>query len=216
MYLVPNMSISTEIRQEVQALVPEYLIQARKFTEIASGYILDQLGDELSVEKKHDKSVVTTIDTEVEKLFREWASEHYPDMGVIGEEYDQYLPEADYQWIIDPIDGTEELVHGLPLFGSIIGLFYKGRPLLGIIDHPALSTQMYASFGGGAFVNDCPLRLEDTPSHAPSLRMGITCRANFLRYGDETAMYDRLIQSFPNNRTYYSCYMHTAALTGGA
>jgi len=78
------------------------------------------------VETKPDASLVTDIDHAVERRFRELIGRWFPDHGVIGEEYPPTHPESAFQWILDPIDGTEEFVHGVPTFGTMLGLHYRG------------------------------------------------------------------------------------------
>src|SRR5256886_8207278 len=90
------------------------------------------------VETKPDASLVTDIDHAVERRFRELIGRWFPDHGVIGEEYPPTHPESAFQWILDPIDGTEEFVHGVPTFGTMLALHYREVPLIGVIDHPAL------------------------------------------------------------------------------
>src|SRR5947209_1655649 len=77
------------------------------------------------VETKPDASLVTDIDHAVERRFRELIGRWFPDHGVIGEEYPPTHPESAFQWILDPIDGTEEFVHGVPTFGTMMALHYR-------------------------------------------------------------------------------------------
>jgi len=70
-------------------------------------------------------------------------------------------PEAAYQWIMDPIDGTEDFVQHLPTFGSILALHYCGEPVVGVIDHPVLDMRVSAAFGLGAHYNGRRVTLTD-------------------------------------------------------
>jgi inositol-phosphate phosphatase/L-galactose 1-phosphate phosphatase/histidinol-phosphatase len=91
-----------------------------------------------SLEIKSDRSPVTEIDREVETRLREMIADAFPDHGVIGEEFGPDRPDAEHVWVLDPIDGTASFVTGRPLFGSLIALCRDSRPIVGIIDHPAL------------------------------------------------------------------------------
>ena len=62
----------------------------------------------------------------------------YPAHGLIGEEFGAERADAEFVWIFDPIDGTKSFITGRPLFGTLIALLHRGRPILGVIDHPAL------------------------------------------------------------------------------
>src|SRR5439155_2295528 len=70
----------------------------------------------------------------------------FPDHGVIGEEYPPTRRESAFQWILDPIDGTEEFVHGVPTFGTMLALHHRGVPLVGVIDDPALDIRVHAGW----------------------------------------------------------------------
>jgi len=87
---------------------------------------------------KQDRSVVTEADREGEQLMRRLIAERYPDHGIVGEEFPPERPDAEYCWFLDPIDGTASFVTGKPLFGTLIGLMADERPILGVIDMPAL------------------------------------------------------------------------------
>ena len=72
---------------------------------------------------------VTREDLESEEAMRDLITSHYPDHGVIGEEFDDHNPDAEFCWVLDPIDGTRAFIAGLPMFGTLIGLGYQRRPI---------------------------------------------------------------------------------------
>jgi inositol-phosphate phosphatase / L-galactose 1-phosphate phosphatase / histidinol-phosphatase len=97
----------------------------------------------LAIDAKSDASPVTIADRDAESAMREAIRVSFPDHGIIGEEHGRERPDADYVWILDPIDGTQSFVNGVPLFGTLIGLWRKdasgaSKPWLGCINHPAL------------------------------------------------------------------------------
>ena len=92
----------------------------------------------VEVHSKHDASPVTVADRSAERVMRAILAERLPDHGVFGEEFGQDNANADYQWLLDPVDGTRAFVTGRPLFGTLIALFYKGEPVLGVLDQPVL------------------------------------------------------------------------------
>jgi len=99
---------------------------------------------------KADGSPVTVADKEAEALIRERLARHFPHAHILGEEYGgDARPVAGDQWIIDPIDGTAPYSLGLPTFGTLIGLLRDGRPVLGIINMPALGEMVSAALGHG-------------------------------------------------------------------
>ena len=86
--------------------------------------------------QKDDQSPVTLADREIEEVIRAEIKKHYPGHGIIGEEYGIENPESEFQWVIDPIDGTSSFIIGRPTFGTLIALAYQNKPILGIINQP--------------------------------------------------------------------------------
>ena len=107
------------------------------------------------VETKTDASLVTDVDRAVEGRLRELIGRCFPDHGVVGKEYPPTAPESPFQWILHPLDGAEEFVHGIPTFGTMLALHHRGRPLVGAIDHAALDLRVTAGVGLGAYRNGC-------------------------------------------------------------
>jgi len=169
-----------------------------------------------SVETKADASLVTDADHAVERRLRELIGRWFPDHGVIGEEYPPTHPESAFQWIMDPIDGTEEFVHGIPTFGTMLALHHREVPLVGVIDHPALDLRVNAGRGVGAYRNGQRIHLPEVPvSPRPEgVRLVLSARLNFTRYVDEGHLFDALTRRYPNHRIYRAAYAHTAAVTG--
>jgi inositol-phosphate phosphatase/L-galactose 1-phosphate phosphatase/histidinol-phosphatase len=93
----------------------------------------------IKIDNKADDSPVTKADRTAEAKIREVISRHHPDHGILGEEHGAIASDADYQWVIDPIDGTKSFISGMPIFGTLIGLTYKSTAKLGIIDMPILN-----------------------------------------------------------------------------
>jgi histidinol phosphatase-like enzyme (inositol monophosphatase family) len=121
---------------------------------IAKGYFRSGLG----IEFKADRSPVTLADREAEAEIRRLIAAQYPDHGVIGEEHGRDRPEAEFVWILDPIDGTKSFITGRPTFGTLIALLREGRPVLGIIDHPALGERWVGAAGHPTRMNGEPVR----------------------------------------------------------
>jgi len=88
----------------------------------------------LHTEKVFDP--VTEADKAAEKIIRNLIEKHYPDHGILGEEYGETSSQAEYLWVIDPIDGTRAFISGLPTWGILIGLLYNGKPVAGIMYQP--------------------------------------------------------------------------------
>jgi fructose-1,6-bisphosphatase/inositol monophosphatase family enzyme len=170
------------------------------------------------VETKLDRSLVTDVDKAIERRLRELVARWFPAHGVLGEEYPPTGSDRPFQWIMDPIDGTEELVHGIPTFGTMLALHHRGVPLVGVIDHAALDLRVTAGRGLGAFRNGRPVRVPDAPAglRPEDVRLVLSARLNFVRHVDEGPLFDALTRAYPNHRIYRAAYAHTAVVTGAA
>ncbi len=96
---------------------------------------------------------VTAADKGAEAAIRALIGEHHPTHGVIGEEYGEDRPEAEYVWVLDPIDGTRAFIAGLPVWTTLIGLRYQGEPVLGSIGQPYLGELYIGSAGGSRLMS---------------------------------------------------------------
>ncbi len=103
---------------------------------------------------KEDDSPVTKADRGIEEAIRKEIEAKFPDHGIIGEEYGIKEAKSDYTWILDPIDGTSSFIIGRPLFGNLIGLTYKNKPALGIMNQPITSERWIGIDGQGSWLND--------------------------------------------------------------
>src|SRR5262249_2433591 len=136
--------------------------------------------------------VVTDVDHAIERRLRDRIERWFPDHGVIGEEYPPTRPASPFQWIIDPIDGTEELVHGIPTFGAMFALHHRGTGLVGVIDHAALDVCVNAALGLGAYRNGqrIDLAAAAVSPHAERIRLALSARINFTRQIDESHLFE--------------------------
>ena len=90
----------------------------------------------IAVDAKTDGSPVTEADRSAEAAIRERIADRFPDHGVVGEEWGSERDQAEWVWVLDPIDGTGAFISGLPTFGTLIALLLEGEPVLGVIDQP--------------------------------------------------------------------------------
>ncbi len=91
---------------------------------------------DFSIEQKANNTPVTIADKEAERVMRELINKRFPDHGIIGEEFGSENENAEYVWVLDPIDGTIAFIHGVPLFVTLIALLRNGQPILGGINQP--------------------------------------------------------------------------------
>ena len=116
---------------------------------------------DLVVETKSDASPVTVADRGAEELMRKLINARFPTHGIIGEELGSERPDAEFVWMLDPIDGTKSFITGVPLWGTLIALLHRGQPVLGVIHQPILK-QLMIGDGTTTTLNDRPVRVRST------------------------------------------------------
>ena len=120
----------------------------------------------VAIDDKTDNSPVTIADREAETAMRDLLQRHVPDHGVFGEELGAVRTDAEYVWVLDPIDGTKAFITGLPIFGTLIALLHRGKPVLGIIDQPILKERWLGAEGQRSTFNGQPISVRACPSLA--------------------------------------------------
>ena len=119
-------------------------------------------GNDLGIQTKSNVyDVVTRADKESEAFLLDKIQKHYPGHAVLGEESGAHAGTAEYRWVIDPLDGTNNYSQGLPVFCVSIGLQYRGETLLGVVYAPYLNELYTAIRGKGAFLNNAPIHVSD-------------------------------------------------------
>ena len=121
---------------------------ARQASDLILGYYQSE---SLAVEAKRDSSPVTAADRGAEQLIRSRIEEEFRGDGVLGEELGETPSSNGFRWILDPVDGTKSFIHGVPLFGTLIGLEFHERVVLGVCRFPALDEVVYAAEEQGAW-----------------------------------------------------------------
>lgn len=189
---------------------------AREASELILRYYLQA---ELQVEKKKDTSPVTAADRGAEELLRKQIGEAFPRDGVLGEEFGEQAGTSGYRWILDPVDGTKSFVHGVPLFGTLIGVEYHGQCVVGICRFPALNEVVYAAVGQGAW-----WRIGDRePRRARVSNIGMLgeatfCTTNMARWDKigRRVAFDILVSGSGLARGWGDCFGHILVATGRA
>ena len=122
----------------------------------------------VAVEWKQDASPVTVADRQAESLLRIQIAEHFPADGFLGEEHGDQPGSSGYRWIIDPIDGTRSFVRGIPIWGTLVGLEYRGELIAGVARVPALGITYRALRGDGAYRDSRRIRVSSVDQLAES------------------------------------------------
>ena len=119
---------------------------------------IDKL-DRLKIEVKAQNDFVTQVDLKAEEVILETLQKAYPDHGILAEESGRQNEDSEYQWIIDPLDGTTNFLHGFPQYAVSIGLQHKGRMEVAVIFDPIKNELFTAARGDGAQLNGRRLRV---------------------------------------------------------
>ncbi len=190
----------------------QYLEFIKELTEKSGAIIRKQYrSPSLHVESKADTSPVTETDRAAEKLLRTEITRRYPEHGIVGEEYGEENPSAEFVWMLDPIDGTKSFVAGCPLFGTLICLLYQGRPIVGAI-HQAISGDLCLGDGSATYLNGEQTRVRECKSLSAATLLS-TDYLDIARYQSEEK-FRALIDQVNIFRTWGDCYGYLL-LAGG-
>ena len=171
------------------------------------------LDPSLAVEFKSDDSPVTAADKGAERLLRDLIAKKFPAHGVIGEEFPNENPDAEFVWVLDPIDGTKSFISGVPLWGTLIALLHQGQPVLGAIHQPVLG-QLMVGDGASTTLNGAPVRMRARPRLAEATLL-TSDPLNPAKYRNGAA-YDALCKSVRLVRTWGDCYGYLLLASGRA
>ncbi|MFJ5225155.1 inositol monophosphatase family protein [Streptomyces sp. NPDC088400] len=147
------------------ALIAELLPLALEAARRAGALLRDGRPDDLAVAatKSSPVDVVTEMDIAAEKLITGYLAEHRPDDGFLGEEGASSVGGSGVRWVIDPLDGTVNYLYGLPTWAVSIAAERDGETLVGVVGIPMRDETFRAVRGGGAFLNDRPIRCRPAP-----------------------------------------------------
>lgn len=167
----------------------------------------------LGLELKADETIVTRADREAEALMREMIGARFPEHGILGEEYGEERPDAEFVWVLDPIDGTISFASASPLFGTLIALVHEGRPVLGAIHQPVLR-QLLLGDGTTTTLNGAPVRVRE-PRPLAQATLLVTDVLEVARFQDG-AVFESLMRDVKLVRTWGDCYGYLLLATGHA
>ena len=107
----------------------------------------------LSIDNKssHDFDPVTEADRAAEAVMRRLIKGNFPQHGIVGEEFGSENEDAEYVWVLDPIDGTKSFIAGFPIWGTLIALLHKGTPVFGMMHQPFIRERFYGDSGSANY-----------------------------------------------------------------
>lgn len=146
-----------------------WLSAARQAALAAGGVIREHFGRPSQVRRKGAADLVTEVDTRCEELIREVLGRCFPTHSVLGEEGGGPLGAVEHLWLVDPVDGTRNFIHGYPWVGVSIALQVRGRVEVGVVYDPIRDELFWAVRGEGAFLNGARLAVSDAATLSDSL-----------------------------------------------
>jgi fructose-1,6-bisphosphatase/inositol monophosphatase family enzyme len=199
------------------------LDEATELVARCADHVRTRLRGEVAFRRKADGTPVSEVDLEVEAMLRDELTRRHPDDGLLGEEEEAARPSAARRWVIDPIDGTRSLRHGIPLFGILLALEERvpasadgdaWRALVGVMALPALGRVYAAARGLGAWRDGASLRQAAAVPEGPGEEViALGERRQFVGVG-KAAEFDRLLAGHAGARIYPDCFGHALAAEG--
>ena len=168
---------------------------------------------DLQVELKEDDTPVTYADKKAEEIMRERIAREFPDHGIIGEEFGSENADAEYTWILDPIDGTRSFAAGSPHFGTLICLRKGDEPLWGVIHLPAIG-QLYIGDNQTCLCNDRPTTLREPPALKDCFLLTTDPKSPGIHH--DPAGWDALLKATGQYRSWGDCFGYAILASGGA
>jgi myo-inositol-1(or 4)-monophosphatase len=191
-----------------------YLAFMRELAAASAEVILPYFGvKDVGLEIKADESPVTRADRGAEEVMRRLIGQRFPSHGIVGEEFGTERGDAEFVWILDPIDGTKSFISAVPLFGTLIGLLHRGRSVAGCIHQPVLG-QLMLGDGNTTTLNGKPVRIRPcaTLSDATLLTTDPTYPAKYQSGAGFAALEQRVRLS----RSWGDCYGYLLVAAGWA
>ena len=187
---------------------------ASELARRASSIALALFRQSISVETKTDGTPVTIADRRAEEFARQWIAERFPNDGILGEELGSVRPEAERQWIIDPIDGTKAFIRGVPLWGTLVAVVERSEVVAGAAAFPAVNEHLAGGIGAGCWWNDvrCSVSGIDDIRSATVL----TSDDRFPDSPTRRAAWNALASRAAVSRTWGDCYGYLLVVTGRA
>lgn len=167
----------------------------------------------LSVHKKSDASPVTAADLELEERLRECIQKRFPSHGIIGEEHGTLNGDAEFVWVLDPIDGTKSFISGVPLFTTLVALLHQGAPQCGAIYQPVLDELVWGN-NHECFFNGKKTQMRETQALSDATLL-VTDLSDVKKYQPKAA-FESLAERVRFFRTWADGYGYALLATGYA
>ena len=188
-----------------------FLAFTQRLADAAGEVIRPYFRKPLAVDDKADLSPVTAADRQAEEMMRALIEAHYPEHGILGEEFGSVRDDAEYVWVLDPIDGTKSFISGVPLFGTLIALTRDRRPIIGIIDQPISRERWAGASGRPTTLNGLTIRCRGCPGLAGATLFATTPE---MFKGKDAALFARVSSAVKLTRFGADCYAYGLLAAG--
>lgn len=189
--------------------IPFFRLLANESATIIKKYFRTSI----DVENKADLSPVTIADKLAEEKMRELITREFPTHGIIGEEFGSQNPDAEYIWVLDPIDGTKSFISGALSFGTLIALLRNGKPIFGVINHPILNEFLIGD-NKNSFLNGSKVHIRKC-SKLSDATLLTTDHLNIGKYKNQKR-FNELTNKVKLYRNWGDCYGYYLLATGYA
>lgn len=211
------LSVSSPLKP---AQLKHFLSVARQAAQRGGQRALKYFQTKIPVIQKIDRSPVTRADREAEKVIRGVLGKAFPTHQLCGEEFgwDKKV-RNDFRWWIDPVDGTRQFIRGIPFWGTLVALEYKGEVVAGVIHHPAMKLTLWASRDKGCFADSTGSPQAKGKrvrvSRIPHLKGGTLTYGGFrLTPKSYRKSLTDLIAACYDDRGFGDCFGHTLVIQG--
>lgn len=145
-------------------------LTTQRAAKSAGGTIRRLRGNPRKIDYKRTRDMVTNVDRAAEETIIQIIRHNFPDHSILAEERGEiHQPDSDFEWIVDPLDGTTNFVHDFPAYCVSVGVTFQGEMVAGSIFDPIRDELFHAKKGGGAYLNGQRIRVSDTPEPGKSL-----------------------------------------------
>lgn len=191
------------------------LDKAIQVAKKSGAFLVNQLARIKTKTSKGKGDWVTNVDVEVEELIKTELQNNFPDYGFNGEESNRIKRKSKFEWIVDPIDSTDNFIHQLPHFTTAIALTQNDEPILGVIYEPLTKNLFYAQKGKGSFLNKKRIHVSTIKNVSEALFFSVPGNREDDDMEEGMRVYNNLLQLRTSMKSWGSVALEVAYIASG-